>query len=131
METVELLSDAERRALDALREADDHLLKLSIGTFCIGLALVVVAILSTAFVPIVHRATVGSDHPVSRFLWAIGVAFYIGWIIGWFIFRPWRLRGMAERNAARTDPLYRQAKKRVGEIQKKLDPYLEYLSLGQ
>lgn len=131
METVELLSDVERRALDALREADDHLSKLSIDTVGIGVVFVVVAILSTALVPIVHRATVGSDHPVSRFIWTIGVAFFVGWIIGWFILRPSLRRRMAERNAARTDPLYRQAKKRVGEIQKKLDPYLEYLSLGQ
>lgn len=128
METVELLSPEELQALKEFQKASERLDVLSLGAITTGATFLVMAILSTFFVPIVQRATVGSDHPVSRFIWAIGIAFSIGWVCSWFILRPQRLRGMAERNAARLDPLYHQARRKLAEIDKKLAPMKMYLS---
>ena len=130
METVELLSPEELQALEEFQKASERLDVLSLGALTTGATFVVMAILSTVFVPIVQRATVGSDHPVSRFIWAIGIAFSIGWISIWFILRPRRLRGMTKRNAARLNPLYRQARRKLAEIDKKLAPMKKYLSDG-
>lgn len=128
METVELLSPEEHQALEKFQKADEHLGVLSLIQAAVGAALVIIGLPSMALIPMVRKAITGSDHLVSVMLWSVIGALFIGWIIGWFMLRPRCLRGMAERNAARSDPLYRQARRKLAEIDKKLAPMKKYLS---